>query len=134
MDVAHSLTQAELEIQTAIESFQRATRLRLFDFFRPGGRVSEEAHVEHGLSALLRAERHVTTVTGVMTRLADTHPAQPLGARVAKLDDRMRDVMAGLRDHPDPRHLITRLKKAQKAIPAPRERSLGGELVVHDFS
>ncbi len=132
MDVAKSLNHADQEIQTAIDAFRRASKMRLFEFFRaansdPDRAGAEEVHVTYGLTALLKAERHVSDAARDMELLPDRHPARAhFGRSVAALDKGFRNMLQGLQEGPNPRRIVSQLKRAQKTIPtAAVARELG---------
>lgn len=127
-DVANSLAQADEEIRVALDSFKRAGRMRWLDIFRgtntdPDFQGTEEVHVSYGLTAVLRAERHVAQAHAHVSELPDTHPAaRRYGSAVSILDGRFRSLLVELKDAPSPRRIVSHLKRARKAIPGTTKR------------
>lgn len=121
MDVTNSLTQADLEMQTAIDSFRRATRIGMLDMFRTSRSLSEtcdeEAHVTYGITALLRAESHVAAVTERVTALPEGPAREVLLPSIRDVDHRFRKLINDMHDHPSPHHLIKQINRVRQAIP-----------------
>ncbi len=132
MDVAQNLNHADQEMLTAIDAFKRASRMRLFEIFRsantdPMRQGAEEVHVKYGLTALLNAERHVAAAAANLDDLPERHPVRRnFGRSVTALDESFRRMLLGMRDQPNPRHIVAQLKRARKSIPvAAVARELG---------
>lgn len=122
-EVVFELGRADEEMRAAIDSFRRARRMRVFEFFRPvntdpSHRGPEEVHVGHGITALLNAERHVDSASATIHDLPAEHPARRrLGPSVRSLDAQFKSILKSLRDHPDPSRIVTELKAARRIIP-----------------
>ena len=123
VEIAASLEQADQHMQAAIEAFGRANRLHLRDLIRPNWsenqlRGREEAHVEYGLTALINANEQVTAATRQIEHLPKSHPNyEPLGTSVRKLNTSFESLFTDLRRRPNPRQLLTELKRVRRIIP-----------------
>ncbi len=117
--IAETLTRADAELSVAIDSFQRARRVSIRDFFfSRDTAATEEVHVGHGVNALLNAERHVAVAVRAVEDLPSGDPARgQLWPRVRILDTTVRTVMTELGQRPDPTRVVTQLKAARRVIP-----------------
>lgn len=131
--VAIELSRADEEMQAAIDSFRRARRMRLFEVFRPANtdpehHGTEEVHVSYGITALLRAERHVSDAAQLVDGLPAADPTRlQLGGNVERLDDRFRHILSDLQARPNPRRIVSQLKRARKFIPGGLVRQLSDD-------
>lgn len=123
LDVIRSLTEADEEMQAALDAFRRAGRMRWVEIFRPANtdpefHGGEEVHVGYGMTALLNAERHVAAATARLDHIPAENPTRPrLERSVRRLDDTFQTMLGDLRTKPSPRRIVSHLKRARRAIP-----------------
>ena len=121
--VARSLSQADNEMQVALDAFARARRFRFRELFRsantdPEFKGGEEVHVGYGVDAVLKAERHVAAAYAGLHSMEQANPARnSLEQSITRLDTTFRTLFVDLQRKPSPSRIVRHLKRARRAIP-----------------